>query len=133
SANDVPLRIAGEAIPTYAFPENAARALGKAAAYAGWRNQPAGLLWTFDDIHVEEARPICRTALARGESWLSHHDIWGVLTAFGFPVAIHRLARTADEAVAFASIIGFPVAAKLASTKVTHKTELGAVRLNLAS
>ena len=133
SSEDLPLRVWNETIPTYAFPENAARALGKVAAYATWRNQPAGLFWTFDDIHVEEARTICRNALARGESWLSDHDIWGVLTAFGFPVAVHHLARTADEAAAFASIIGFPVAAKLASTKVTHKTELGAVRLNLAS
>lgn len=133
STNDLPLRVAAETIPTYAFPENAARALGKAAAYAAWRHQPAGLLWTFDDIHVEEARTICRNALARGDSWLNDHDIWQVLTAFGFPVAVHRLARTADEAIAFASIIGFPVAAKLASTKVTHKTELGAVRLNLTS
>jgi acyl-CoA synthetase (NDP forming) len=130
---DLPLRVSGETIPTYAFPENAARALGKVAAYAAWRNQLAGLYWTFDDLQVEEARTICRNALARGESWLSDHDIWGVLSAFGFPVAVHRLARTADEAVAFASIIGLPVAAKLASTKVTHKTELGAVRLNLAS
>jgi acyl-CoA synthetase (NDP forming) len=133
STDEMPLRVWNETIPTYAFPENAARALGKVAAYAAWRNQPAGLFWTFDDIHVEEARTICRNALARGDSWLSDHDIWGVLAAFGMPVAVHHLARTADEAVAFASIIGFPVAAKLASTKITHKTELGAVRLNLRS
>jgi acyl-CoA synthetase (NDP forming) len=80
-----------------------------------------------------QARTICRNALARGDSWLNDHDIWEVLTAFGLPVAIHRLARTADEAVAFASVIGFPVVAKLASTRVTHKTELGSVRLNLTS
>ena len=133
SADALPLRVWNETIPTYAFPENAARALGKVAAYGKWRHEPAGLFWTFDDIHVDEARAICRHALARGESWLSDEDIWGVLAAFGFPVAVHHLARTAEEAVAFASIIGFPVAAKLASTKVTHKTELGAVRLNLAS
>lgn len=133
SIDSLSLRVWNETIPTYAFPENAARALGKVAAYAAWRSQPAGLFWTFDDLHVEEARTICRSALARGETWLNDHDIWGVLSAFGFPVAIHQLARTADEAAAFASVIGFPVAAKLASTKVVHKTELGAVRLNLAS
>ncbi len=133
SIDALPLRVWDETIPTYAFPENAARALGKVAAYAAWRSQPAGLFWTFDDLHVEEARTICRSALARGETWLNDHDIWGVLSAFGFPVAIHKLARTAEEAVAFASVIGFPVAAKLASTKVVHKTELGAVRLNLSS
>jgi acyl-CoA synthetase (NDP forming) len=128
-----PLRVDGETIPAYTFPENAARALGKVAAYAAWRRRPAGLFWTFEDIHPGDARDICRNALARGDQWLNDHDIWGVLTAFGFPVAVHKLARTADEAVAFASVIGFPVAAKLASTKVTHKTDLGVVRLNLRS
>jgi acetyl coenzyme A synthetase (ADP forming)-like protein len=133
SPNELPLRVAGETIPTYPFPENAARALGKVAAYAAWRNQPAALGWSFDDVHAEQARTICRNAIARGDSWLNDHDIWAVLAAFGFPVAVHRLARTADEAVAFASTIGFPVAAKLASTNATHKTELGGVRLNLTS
>jgi acetyl coenzyme A synthetase (ADP forming)-like protein len=133
SPETVPLRVGNETIPTYAFPENAARALGHAAAYAAWRSQPAGLFWTFDDIHVEEARTICRNALARGDTWLNDHEIWDLLTAFGLPIAVHRLARTVDEAVAFASTIGFPVVAKLASTKATHKTDLGAVRLNLRS
>ena len=132
TADAVPLHVGNEVVPTYAFPENAARALGKATAYAEWRAMPAGLFWAFEDLHVEDARAICRAAIARGETWLSDADIWDVLTAFGFPVAIHKLARTADEAVAFASIIGYPVAAKLASTRVVHKTELGAVRLNLA-
>ena len=111
----MPLRVWNETIPTYAFPENAARALGKVAGYAAWRAAPPGLFWTFDDLHVEEARGICRSAVARGETWLGDADVWGVLAAFGFPIAVHKLARTADEAVSFASVIGFPVAVKLAS------------------
>ena len=47
---------ASSAFPTYTFPENAVRALGKVAAYAAWRAQPAGLFWGFDDIHLDEAR-----------------------------------------------------------------------------
>jgi acetyl coenzyme A synthetase (ADP forming)-like protein len=132
STDHIPFRVWSETIATYAFPENAARALGKAAAYAAWRSQPAGLFWTFDDVHVDEARAICRSALGRGETWLNDHDTWSVLSALGLPIAVHSLAHTPDEAAALASVIGFPVAAKLASTKVTHKTELGAVRLNLA-
>jgi acyl-CoA synthetase (NDP forming) len=128
-----PLGAGTETVPTCTFPENAARALGKVAAYAAWRREPAGLFWAFDDLHVADAREICRQALERGDTWLNDHDIWGVLSAFGFPVAVHQLARTADEAVACASVIGFPVVAKLASTQVTHKTDLGVVRLNLQS
>ena len=126
------LRAGAERIPTYAFPENAVRALGKVAAYAAWRRQPAGLFWGFDDIHLDEARAICRNALAeRGDTWLTDKETWDVLHAFAMPAAVRSLARTADDAAAFASVIGFPVAAKLASTAVQHKTELGVVRLNL--
>ena len=127
------LKTSTERIPTYTFPENAVRALGKVAAYATWRSQPAGLFWGFDDIDLEKARGICRTAATSGGGWLTDRDTWDVLHAFAMPVAVHSLAKTADDAVALASVIGFPVAAKLASTKATHKTELGVVRLNLAS
>ncbi|MDO8793067.1 MAG: acetate--CoA ligase family protein, partial [Vicinamibacterales bacterium] len=128
----VPLRAGAERIPTYTFPENAVRALGKVTAYSTWRSQPAGLFWGFDDINLDEARAICRKALAdRGDTWLTDKEAWAVLHAFAMPAAVRSLARTADDAAAFASVIGFPVAAKLASTKVQHKTELGVVRLNL--
>jgi acyl-CoA synthetase (NDP forming) len=128
----VSLHAGAERIPTYPFPENAARALGKVAKYAAWRSQPAGLFWGFDDIHLEEARAICLKALAdHGDGWLTDEEAWNVLHAFAMPAAVRSLARTADEAVAFASVIGLPVAAKLASAKVPHKTELGVVRLNL--
>jgi acyl-CoA synthetase (NDP forming) len=128
----VSLRAGAERIPTYTFPENAVRALGQVTAYAAWRSQPAGLFWGFEDIHLDEARAICRNALAdRGDTWLTDKETWEVLHAFAMPAAVRSLARTADDAAAFASMIGFPVAAKLASTKVQHKTELGVVRLNL--
>ena len=68
----VSLHAGAERIPTYTFPENAVRALGKVAAYATWRAQPAGLFWGFDDMHLEDARAICRKALAeRGDTWLT--------------------------------------------------------------
>ena len=128
----VSLRAGTEQIPTYTFPENAVRALGKVAAYAAWRSRPAGLFWGFEDIHLDEARAICRKALTeRGDTWLTDKETSDVLHAFAMPAAVRSLARTADDAAAFAAVIGFPVAAKLASTKVQHKTELGVVRLNL--
>ncbi len=130
----VPLEVEGEKIPTYAFPENAARALGKVAAYAVWRAQPPGLLWSFDDIRPDQARQICHDALAaRGDGWLSTEEARAVLTAFALPVAAGTVARSADEAAALAAVVGFPVAAKLASRRIQHKTEIGAVRLNLAN
>jgi acyl-CoA synthetase (NDP forming) len=54
-----------------------------------------------------------------------------LLAAHGIPIPPGALARTADDAVQAASNIGFPVAVKASGAKLAHKTELGAVRLNL--
>lgn len=135
----LPLDVGGEHLPTYAFPENAARALGKIAAYATWRAQPPGLFWGFDDVRADVARDVCRKALIdehgapRGDRWLGSDEVSAVLSAFGLPLAVGAVAHTADEAAALASVLGFPVAAKLTSRRVQHKTEIGGVRLNLAN
>jgi acetate---CoA ligase (ADP-forming) len=129
----VPLDADGERVPTFAFPENAARALGKAVAYAEWRAQPPALYWGFDDTHVESARAICRTVIAqRGASWLTPAEADGVLAAYGLPVVRSGLVRSPDEAIAEARRIGFPVALKTSAAGVIHKTDAGGVRLNLS-
>jgi acetyl coenzyme A synthetase (ADP forming)-like protein len=129
----VPVEAIGERLPAFAFPENAARALGKATAYATWRAQPQGLLWGFDDCDTRSARAICRDALARpGDGWLTGDEVQRVLRACGVPLAATVVAHSAEEAAALAAGVGFPVVAKLSSTDIQHKTDLGVVRLNLA-
>ena len=133
-APPVPLRVDSETIPTFAFPENAARALAKISAYSTWRAQPPGLLWDFDDMHVDDARSLCQRALERGDDgWLTTEEAHGVLNACALPVAAGATARTPDEAAAMAASFGFPVVAKLSSRRVLHKTDIGAVRLNLTT
>ena len=56
-----------------------------------------------------------------------------MLHAFGLPLAAGAMARTADEAAALAAVLGFPVVAKLASRRVVHKSDIGAVRVNLTN
>jgi acetyl coenzyme A synthetase (ADP forming)-like protein len=134
-----PLEIANpsappESVPAYAFPENAARALGKVAAYASWRREPPGLFWGFDDIHTGDAREVCAAVLdARGDDWLTAEETRRVLNAFGLPLLPTVLARSADDAAALAGIFGLPVVAKVQSRKLLHKSEAGAVRVGLAS
>jgi len=87
-----PLDIEGERVPVYEFPENAVRALAKVAAYAAWRVQPPGAALGFDDVHPEEARAICRGAIAaRGEDWLTDEETRRVLHAFGLPLAVNTV------------------------------------------
>ena len=128
----LPLQLAQESIPTYAFPEAAARVLGKVADYAAWRAQPLGMFLEFDDTDAAAARDICRQALdARGDGWLTTQESRQLLSAMGLPVAPGGVARTPDEAVEVAQQIGFPVAVKLASHLIVHKTEMGGIVLNL--
>jgi acetyl coenzyme A synthetase (ADP forming)-like protein len=119
-------------VPCYAFPEAPARVLGKAAAYAEWRGRPLGKIPDLAGIDIPLAQVICKEALAkRGSGWLSTEETRLVLQAMRLPVAPGGVARTADEAAALARRLGFPVAVKLASHLLTHKTEIGGVRLNL--
>jgi acetyl coenzyme A synthetase (ADP forming)-like protein len=126
------LDLGTERVPAYAFPEAAARVLGKAAAYATWRAQPPGVIPDFDDLDVPAARGVCRQALARrGAGWLTVEETRTILTALRLPVSPGGVAQTGQEAAALAAQLGFPVAVKLASQRIIHKTEIGAVYLNL--
>jgi acetyl coenzyme A synthetase (ADP forming)-like protein len=121
-----------EKIPCYAFPEAAPRVLGKAAAYAEWQARPLGRVPDFTDMDLPKARALCQRSLAeRGSGWLSTEETRLVLQALNLPVATGAMARTAEEAAALAQRVGFPVAVKLASQRLTHKTEFGGVRLGL--
>ena len=131
---NVPLELASEKVPSYAFPESAARVLGKVASYAEWRSRPLGMIPDFDDLHPAKARELCRKALhERGAGWLTTEETRAVLTTMGLPVAPGGLAHTADEAEQLAQALGFPVAVKLASHRLVHKTEIGGVHLNLVN
>jgi len=130
---DCPPVIAGnETVPTYGFPETAASVMSKIADYADWWRKPQGVIPIYENVYSSRAREICRQALqSRGEGWLSAQETRDVLLAFGLPVPPGGVAKSAEEAVEMARGIGFPVAVKLASIKIVHKTEMGGVHLNL--
>lgn len=122
-----------ETIPTYSLPESPAFVLSKAAAYVEWQQQPLGMIPDFDDLELSGARKICTTALSqRGSGWLTTEETRSLLSIMRLPVQSGGIARSANEAVALAKQIGYPVAVKLASHQIVHKTEIGGVQLNLS-
>lgn len=129
-----PLRLADETIPTYIFPEAAARVLAKVALYSDWRRNSVFTIPDFSDCEPARASQTCLHALqGRQETWLSFEEVREVLNAFRLPLVHAPLATTSSEAAQLAREAGFPVAVKLASREIVHKTELGVVHLNLES
>ena len=119
-------------IPCYPFPESAALALARAAAYGEWRTEPLGEFPAFGDLDVAAARTIVDRSLAAGGGWLGPADVQELLTAFQIPAAETAVARDEAAVAAAARRIGFPVAIKAVGPAILHKTEVGGVRLNLA-
>jgi acetyltransferase len=76
-------------------------------------------------LAILEARRASRTQLGEREAR-------EVIAAYGLRLPQNVLARTVDEAVAAATAMGFPVALKIASPDILHKTDVGGVRLHLA-
>jgi acyl-CoA synthetase (NDP forming) len=71
-------------------------------------------------------------AQQEGRTKLSEIEVMRILEAYGIPVAPYRLARSAAEAVMAADEVGYPVAMKVVSPSVVHKSDVGGVRLRLA-
>jgi acetyl coenzyme A synthetase (ADP forming)-like protein len=127
---------AGPAVPVFPFPEQAVHALGHAAAYGGWLSRPFGRVPEFADVEVNAARAVVTRALgaapAEGQ-WMAPDDAAALLEAFEIPAAAARVVADADEAARVAGELGFPVALKAASPDIVHKSDVGAVALDLSS
>jgi len=80
---------------------------------------------------VKPAREAIDAALAAGRPWLTAVEANTVLQAYGIPTVEVRVAKTPEDAHRTAVALGFPVALKVLSTDIVHKTDVGAVMLNL--
>jgi acetyl coenzyme A synthetase (ADP forming)-like protein len=127
------LRGASRTLPSYAFPEDAARALARVATYGAWRSAPEGRVPELPGVRHDEAAAVLASAMAAGPlpRWLGPDEVAGLLGCYGLPLAPWRLAGGPEEAVAAAAELGGPVALKAVVPGLVHKTEAGAVRLAL--
>lgn len=81
---------------------------------------------------VPEALEIFSTARQEGRRALLEYEAKRILALHGAPAAPDRLARTAEEAQRFAAEFGGPVAMKIVSPDILHKTDAGGIGLNLS-
>ena len=118
-------------IPVFYTPDKLARGLRSRLDYHAWRERRlADGFATAPPRTAAQDQAIAR-ALGRGRSTLSESESKALLAAWGVASARERLANSAEEAVAAAAQLGFPVVLKLDSPDILHKTEAGVVRLNL--
>ncbi len=130
-------RILNEAgLATFPYPDSAAHMFTELVAYS----ENLKSLYETPGLTPEwvrrpqrkRARQLIEQARADGRTTLSEPESKELLDAYGIPVAETRVAGTVEEAVAAANDIGYPVVVKLVSHTITHKSDVGGVRLDLA-
>ncbi len=132
---------AGEAIlnkagiPTFMYPDTAAEAFAYMWKYTDNLQALYETVSLTQDAASGPDREAASALLERvrrsGRLLLTEAESKELLAAYGIPIVPTRIAESADQAAALAETIGYPVALKLHSEAVTHKTDVGGVKLNL--
>ena len=123
-------------IPTFEYPDAAARAFSYMWRYSSnlknLYETPALSVATEEDA-PDRARVVAIIERVRGEkrTILTETESKEVLAAYGIPTVPMAVAETADKAVQAADEMGYPVVVKIHSETITHKTDIGGVKLNL--
>ena len=124
-------------VPCFHTVENAVDAFSYTARFN--RNQrlllqtPARLTNGQRQPDAQGARLIIEGVLNEQRNVLTEPESMAVMTAFGIPVVRSGIARSANEALVIAETIGYPIAMKVLSTDISHKSDSGGVRLNILS
>ncbi len=121
-------------VPYFSTPEASVKAFSYLANY--YRNQQLlrqvpSPFWEMAEPDVEGARLVIEGVLADGRKVLSNSESKALLSAFRVPTMPSVEVRTASEALVAAQSLGYPVAMKINSQDITHKSDAGGVRLNI--
>lgn len=124
------------AIPAYPYPDSAARVFQLMWRYSAniqaLYETPAAFEMDVSDAARTRAATLIANARTRGRTLLTEAESKSLLAAYGIPTVPTEIATSADQAVEAAARIGYPVVLKLHSETITHKTDVGGVRLNLS-
>jgi acetyltransferase len=118
-------------VPYYANPGDAARALGALVQYGRIQQRDIGQPQTFSGVNPDQAREIIEQARQAGREVLSAFEVYRIFEAYGIPVAPWQVVQSAEQAVAAAAEIGYPVVVKVDCAEIDHKSDMGGVAINL--
>lgn len=123
-------------IPNYRYPESAVDVFMKMYHYS--RNlellyETPPVIPQQMNLKTEVAKAIIHTIMNEGRRQLMENEAKELMKSYGIPVGSFKVVPSADEAVKFATSIGYPVVLKVASPDIGHKTDVGGVKINLAN
>ncbi|MFO0870115.1 MAG: bifunctional acetate--CoA ligase family protein/GNAT family N-acetyltransferase [Pirellulales bacterium] len=132
-------RLAAASIPNFPYPDTAVRAFNYLWQYSDTLRDiyetPSLLADGLDNVEVRRmaARAVIDEAFRDQRRLLTEEQAKRLFQAYGIPVTPTRVAQRIEDAVAVAREFGFPVVLKLYSHTITHKTDVGGVRLDLTT
>ena len=119
-------------VPNYQVPERAVAAMNSMWKHCQWLATPELEVEPLD-VDRAKVRKVLDHVRAEGRVTIGDAEARDILEAYGIPLPKSGVAATPDEAVAMAEKIGYPVVMKIASPDILHKTDIGAVKLNINS
>lgn len=117
-------------VPNYPFPERAVRAMLAMYQRRRFLDNPPREVERFE-VRSQGVQEVFQQIRSEGRVTVGEAEARRVMEAYGIPLPQSVLARDPEEAVEAAEKIGYPVAMKIASPDILHKTDIGGVRLNI--
>jgi acetyltransferase len=117
-------------IPVYIFPEAIAKTLSQIDMYRNWLDRPRHDFRAFK-VDKDRVETIINETISSGDNSIVGDNALSILDCYGIPIVQSRTAQSERAAVSAAEEIGYPVVMKVDTPRILHKTEIGAVVLDL--
>jgi acetate---CoA ligase (ADP-forming) len=122
--------LVAHSLPDYPAPERAVAALKAMYDFTAWQQRPPRVVTRFP-VNRRRVERIITRHIRSGQYQMGEAKAKEILRAYDFNVPEGDLANTAEQAIVVSDRIGYPVAMKIASPDILHKSDMGGVRLNL--
>ncbi len=119
-------------VPAYDSPERAVAVLKAMSEYVAWRHRPPRVVTRFK-VHRRPVERIIFRHLRSNRLHIAEVKAKDILKAYDFQVPEGHLAVSVEEAIEQAERIGYPVAMKIVSPDIVHKSDMGGVKLNIVN
>ncbi len=118
-------------VPVFPYPEEAVVTLEKSWLFTLLSQKTEGREESPPKVDFARAAAVMKQVREEERNYLYDHEVREILEAYGFRFPKSLLARTTEEALLAAKVIGYPLVLKVVSPEIQHKTDLGGVKVNI--